>query len=244
LSASKKNNNSGGDAMSKKKKKKKQDKPEEVETSQDEGFGLAAPSERIEEFREDEKPFQDPSVPAGTTMISHPQADDSVEFKNMGWKGIDNEEEEIEEEFAQKKEPIPEDELDMTPMVDVTFLLLIFFMVTASFTLQKSISQPPAQTDEPTLNNVEEEIEDDYVEVIIDQTNTFYVTTRDTEEQEAPSEREMRSLVKDAKDNSTATRMVIKAHVDSMHRKVVTAWDAGIAVGMDKIEVQTTEEDY
>src|SRR5688572_20269137 len=31
-----------------------------------------------------------------------------------------------------------EAEMDMTPMVDVTFLLLIFFMVTASFTMQKS----------------------------------------------------------------------------------------------------------
>ncbi|MFI4874992.1 MAG: biopolymer transporter ExbD, partial [Blastopirellula sp. JB062] len=30
---------------------------------------------------------------------------------------------------------IEEDELDLTPMVDVTFLLLIFFMVTASFSL-------------------------------------------------------------------------------------------------------------
>ena len=31
------------------------------------------------------------------------------------------------------------DDLDMTPMVDVTFLLLIFFMVTASFGLQRAI---------------------------------------------------------------------------------------------------------
>ncbi len=35
-----------------------------------------------------------------------------------------------------------EAELDMTPMVDVTFLLLIFFMVTAAFTMQKSFQVP------------------------------------------------------------------------------------------------------
>ncbi len=40
-----------------------------------------------------------------------------------------------------------EDELDMTPMVDMTFLLLIFFMVTASFGLQKTLQIPPPDDD-------------------------------------------------------------------------------------------------
>jgi biopolymer transport protein ExbD len=34
------------------------------------------------------------------------------------------------------------EEMDLTPMVDMTFLLLIFFMVTASFNIQKIISIP------------------------------------------------------------------------------------------------------
>jgi biopolymer transport protein ExbD len=159
---------------------------------------------------------------------------------------VDADEELEEEPFGTKKEPIPEDELDMTPMVDVTFLLLIFFMVTASFSLQKSIEQPPAKSDMPSINNDpdELEIEPDYVEVVIDQNDTYYVTSRDAEEVEAPSETEMRSRVKDAKEMSNATRLIIKAHVDSKHRRLVTAWDAGINVGMDKIEVQTFDEDY
>ena len=41
-----------------------------------------------------------------------------------------------------------EDDLDMTPMVDVTFLLLIFFMVTAAFSLQKSINVPTPEKEE------------------------------------------------------------------------------------------------
>jgi len=63
----------------------------------------------------------------------------------------------------------PEEELDMTPMVDVTFLLLIFFMVTAAFSLQKSIEVPRQETDAPSVN-VEEETEDtDMVEVQVDE---------------------------------------------------------------------------
>jgi biopolymer transport protein ExbD len=43
----------------------------------------------------------------------------------------------------QRAELPPDEELDMTPMIDMTFLLLIFFMVTASFHLQKGFHFPP-----------------------------------------------------------------------------------------------------
>jgi len=47
----------------------------------------------------------------------------------------------VHSEFAQH-ECGTDQELDMTPMVDVTFLLLLFFMVTAAFNLQKAIVLP------------------------------------------------------------------------------------------------------
>ena len=206
------------------------------------GFGLERPSKSISEFRSENQPQAAGGSPTPDS-VGHATGGE-FKFKQMGWKGIDVEEEDYEPEFSLVKEPIPVDELDMTPMVDVTFLLLIFFMVTASFTLQKSIKQPPAQSEAPSINFDDLDVADDYIEVIIDQTNTYYVTSRQEEEVEAPSEREMRSQLQFAKENSKATRMIIRAHVDSMHRKVVTAWDAGISVGMDKIEIQTTEEDF
>jgi len=179
----------------------------------------------------------------------HPQANnpDDVKFKAMGWRGIAEEEldDELDQPFGRQKKPIPEDELDMTPMVDVTFLLLIFFMVTASFTLQKSLEQPHAESEDPSTNVREnEEQPDDYIRVDVDQNNTYYVTTRDFEEAECPSESEMRARVKDAKANSSATRLIIKAHEDSFHSKVVTAWDAGLVNGFDQIEIRTTDEDF
>jgi biopolymer transport protein ExbD len=56
--------------------------------------------------------------------------------------------------------------LDMTPMVDVTFLLLIFFMITASFNIQKSMpAEPPEPEDEGAARTeaVEEQISNDLV---------------------------------------------------------------------------------
>jgi biopolymer transport protein ExbD len=117
-------------------------------------------------------------------------------------------------------------------------------MVTASFTLQQSFEQPPAKSDEPSTTVAEEEeVEDDYIEVLIDQNNTYYVTTRDVEELEAPSDTEMRTQVLDAKNSSNATRLIITAHVDSFHRKLVTVWDTGLIAGL-QMEIKTTEEDY
>lgn len=173
---------------------------------------------------------------------------ESGEYREMGWKGFDDEEEVIDEDYEEpatigKKEPIPEDDLDMTPMVDVTFLLLIFFMVTASFSLQKSIEQPPPQTDEPSDIVQEEDPDKDYVTVLIDQNNTFYVTSRDEDEVECPSRREMFTRVKEAKNMSNVGRMIIRAHVDSMHKKVISAWDAGVVAGIEKISIETTEEE-
>jgi biopolymer transport protein ExbD len=225
---------------------KKPKKPKSATTADTGAFELSKPSDEIKKLRREaaaEKMIPETDHHRSTQSHLH---DAEVKYKVMAWKGMEeDEEEELEEGFGVKKEPIPEDELDMTPMVDVTFLLLIFFMVTASFSLQKSIQQPPAQTDAPTtqINEIDDIVED-YVEIVIDQNNNYYVTSRDSEESEAPSDREMRSRLKDAKENSNATRLVIKAHLDCKHGKVVTVWDAGIAVGMNKIEIQTTELDY
>ncbi len=186
-----------------------------------------------------------PEIEKSGTVTPDGNAQTSESYKSMGWKGIDDQDENEDEPPVAfgKKEKIPEDELDMTPMVDVTFLLLIFFMVTASFTLQKSIPQPPAASDEASLNVQQEEDAKDYVEVIIDQNNTYYVTSRGDEEREAPSETEMRSLVKDAVDTFGPERMVITAHVDATHARLITACDAGQSANL-AIEVKTTDVEF
>ena len=216
-------------------------------------FGLNEPTGQFKDLK-DRLDRESELAGDGTGVhdnVHAPSESDSVKYKNMGWKGIDDDDDDggddDDDDFMSKpKEPIPEDELDMTPMVDVTFLLLIFFMVTASFTLQKSLEQPHAKQDDPTVEPQDPDPDppDDYVQILIDQTNTFYVTTRSEDEAECPSDSEMRSVVRDAFENDGAKRLVIVAHVDSLHRKVVTAWDTGVINNCREIEIQTTEEDY
>ena len=204
-------------------------------------FDLSVPTGKLAESTDGVRPEIENSKKVDTAG----NRSSTESYKSMGWKGIDDQDDDDEEPPVSfgKKEKIPEDELDMTPMVDVTFLLLIFFMVTASFTLQKSIPQPPASSDEASLNVQEEEDAKDYVEVIIDQNNTYYVTSRGEEEREAPSETEMRTLVKDAVDTFGPERMVITVHVDATYARYSTACDAGQSNNL-VIEAKTTDVEF
>lgn len=132
-------------------------------------------------------------------------------------------------------------DMDMTPMVDVTFLLLIFFMVTAAFSLQKSIEVPAPKDNSPSTRAVPEEEEEDpsEVTVVVDEYNTFHVLTAD-EEMECPSEQEL--LVRLRMASQTATKMLVKANGDAELQYVVMALDAGTAVGMEQVQLMVTEE--
>lgn len=148
-------------------------------------------------------------------------------------------------DFGEKRKDI-ETEMDMTPMVDVTFLLLIFFMVTAAFSLQKSLEIPKPKQDEASTNAVPQDPEEDpsYVTVYVDENNTYRVVTVDWDE-EAPSEQELLRKLRDARNPSSGdppTKLLVKAHGDSVIEKVVSALDAGVEVGMEQVQLITVEE--
>jgi biopolymer transport protein ExbD len=74
-----------------------------------------------------------------------------------------DEEADEEDVFKLNRRSGDESGLDMTPMVDVTFLLLIFFMITASFNVQKSMPADPPEPDEEgaaATTTVEEQEQD------------------------------------------------------------------------------------
>jgi biopolymer transport protein ExbD len=137
----------------------------------------------------------------------------------------------------------PGEEMDMTPMVDVTFLLLIFFMVTAAFSLQKSIEMPRQQTDAPSTSVVEEESEDlDMVEVQVDEFGSFLVMASEWE-RETPGKQNLITALKEAiSGNNDGMRLVVKVHELAKLRSLVDAMDAGTIAGYAELEVTQVEE--
>lgn len=134
-----------------------------------------------------------------------------------------------------KQQPTRKLEVDMTPMADVTFLLLIFFMVTASFVLQSSFQQ--TNVNETGLANLDSPTP---VEVFVDSDNQYVVIEPDGTLIDAHSDREMRTQLRSSFDRYGSDELLIRAHVDSTHSHVVTAWEAGVGTGFNDIKFSTT----
>ncbi|WP_246114746.1 ExbD/TolR family protein [Rubripirellula tenax] len=129
-------------------------------------------------------------------------------------------------------------ELDMTPMVDVTFLMLIFFMVTASFSLQKSIQMPRQQSDAPspsidpmTVDQLES------VEVQIDDRGNFLLLGPNWE-RETPSKQSLLGSLSDAMVGASGDmRLIVRVHEDAKLKSLVDCLDAGTIAGYSQMQV-------
>lgn len=138
-----------------------------------------------------------------------------------------------------------EAEMDMTPMVDCVFQLLIFFMLTASFAVQKSLLFP-----KPTVDQGSEQKEEvrEAVTVRIDAQSSYFVSGGALpDEVEAPSRQELIIKLKQARqpasDGRIPSKLMVLAHGDSLHERVVAAIDAGNDVGMEEVGLKTVEDE-
>jgi len=146
-----------------------------------------------------------------------------------------------------KKSNIEETEMDMTPMVDVTFLLLIFFMVTAAFTLQKSMEVPLPKDDEASTEVVNPDEDDsDRVTVLVDAFNTYHVVTEEWEE-EAPSVQDLLRFLRQARDGDSAgkipSKLLVEANGEAAYEKVVAVLDAGNDTGFEEVLLASVEDE-
>ena len=138
-----------------------------------------------------------------------------------------------------------EDEMDLTPMVDVTFLLLIFFMITAAFALQKSLEIPPVKDSEGAVSQSVDDLEKDSIVVRVDEDNVFWISGPSSpEEQRATSVQEMIVKLRKVREETLAgsAKMLVQANGDARHEFVVAALDAGTGVGMEEIRLMSYEE--
>jgi len=150
-----------------------------------------------------------------------------------------------EQAHQRMRKPKSEDDMDLTPMVDVTFLLLIFFMITAAFALQKSIEVPPVQEDEAAPTQTVDDLEKDSIVIRIDGDNVFWIgAPRWPAEQRALSVQEMLTKVREARgdDKKGPAKMLVQANGDTRHQFVVAALDAGSGAGMEEIRLMSYED--
>ena len=131
--------------------------------------------------------------------------------------------------------------IDLTPAVDVTFQLLIFFMVTASFSMQKAFDVPPAkQTEGVSVAVVVQDESQTAVKVQVDADNSMIVEEQDSKR--ASNYRELLELLKAEKNASPdVTDIQLELHPDSTHETRVIVIDAATQAGFTRVRNKVIE---
>ena len=126
------------------------------------------------------------------------------------------------------------EELDLAPMVDVAFQLVLFFMVTATTILYKTLEVPKPSGESPPAavaqgrSKTVDDLRDDFIVVEIDPSGTF---TLDRE----PVAGEIDTLIerlRSARDKTARLTMLLSADYATPHRYAVLAIDAANEIGL------------
>lgn len=122
--------------------------------------------------------------------------------------------------------------LDMTPMVDVVFQLLIFFMLTCSFSVQKSLqTQAPEPDDEGAAQAVTiNELQEDAIVVEIDAEDRLLV-----DDEPVANVGVLVDVLTAKMAAEQRTEMLIEADYGASHGIVVAVTDAGMEANMQHI---------
>ena len=127
---------------------------------------------------------------------------------------------------GRKLRPVEEAKVDLTPMLDVVFILLIFFIVTAVFLQEEAIEvePPPPANDNPT----------DPVPtilVLIDENNNVFVNRR-------PSLIEsVRANIERLRAETPNSSVIIQAHPEALNETVIRIRDQAASAKIDRVNV-------
>lgn len=123
--------------------------------------------------------------------------------------------------------------VNMTPLIDVVFLLLIFFMVTTTFSRNTNllINLPEATGETSEQESVE-------IEILIAQNGTFSVNGRQLVNSQI--ETLMRTIA-DVSGGDNSIPLIITADANTTHQSVVTAMDAVAQLGFTSLNIATRE---
>jgi biopolymer transport protein ExbD len=131
--------------------------------------------------------------------------------------------------------PKAEPEVNMTSLIDVVLLLLVFFMVSTSFVKQSQISIRLPEADSSAI--VEEVAEQ--LDIMITEQGTFLVNGRELINNRPET---IRNALQKISAGNTRMPLTISADGNTPHQYVVTAMDVAGKLGFVKINIATMND--
>jgi biopolymer transport protein ExbD len=128
-----------------------------------------------------------------------------------------------------KEEP----EINLIPLIDVMLFLLIFFVVTTTFTHNTGITlNLPEASDRPL------EQQQSPISVIVDAQGRYYVDDQLVVNKQIDTLKKALQLVAKGIDHPS---LVISADANATHQSVVTALDAALQLGIVQVSLTTRQ---
>ena len=122
--------------------------------------------------------------------------------------------------------PKTQPEVNLTSLIDVVLLLLIFFMVSTSFVKQSQIS--PYACQRPRARSIVEEVPEQ-IDIMITETGTVLVNGRELINNRPET---IRNALQKTSGGDNSLPMTISADANAKHQFVVTAMDVARTVGL------------
>ena len=124
-------------------------------------------------------------------------------------------------------------DVNITPLIDVVFLLLIFFMVSTTFDRQAQLKVQLPEASQTSSESVSEAII-----LAIDAKGQYYIN--DKQLVNTTKKTLIQALIKTMGNNKEIS-VVLKADAKTPHQAVVTAMDAAAKVGLTRLSIATME---
>lgn len=131
--------------------------------------------------------------------------------------------------------PKPEPEVNLTSLIDVVLLLLIFFMVSTSFVKESQLSIRLPQAD--SASRVDEI--PDQIDVMITEQGTYLVNGRELVNNRPET---IRNALQKISGGNTRLPLTISADANARHQYVVTAMDVAGRLGFVQISIATIND--
>ncbi len=132
--------------------------------------------------------------------------------------------------FRQQRAQEPE--ISLTPLIDVVFLLLIFFMVSTTFQNESEL-----EVVLPEAGQESDQTHDNVVVVNIDARGRYEVQGTLIQSEERL---QLRRTLAAALSGRRSDPVVIRADARTPHQAVVTAMDIASGLGVEKLAIMTT----
>lgn len=131
--------------------------------------------------------------------------------------------------------PKAEPEVNMTSLIDVVLLLLIFFMVSTSFVKQSQISIRLPEADSATI------VEDVpvQIDIMITEQGTYLVNNRELVNNRPET---IRNALRKVSGGDSSLPLTISADANARHQHVVTAMDVAGKLGFTRISIATIND--